>query len=79
VNGDGALAHHLIDPATGRPGARAHATVIAETAVAADVRSTYLALRPEAVEEAPAPALVTLPDGGRRASARWGEATLRAA
>ena len=46
VNGDGALAHHLIDPVTGRPGARAHATVIAETAAAADVRATYLALRP---------------------------------
>jgi FAD:protein FMN transferase len=79
VNGDGSLAHHLIDPLTGRPGARAHATVIAETAAAADVRATYLALRPEAVEDAPAPALVTLPEGGRRASAGWGEATRRAA
>lgn len=79
VNGDGSLAHHLIDPVTGRPGARAHATVIAETAAAADVRATYLALRPDAVEDAPAPALVTLPGGDRRASASWSEAALRAA
>ena len=79
VNGDGSLAHHLIDPVTGRPGARAHATVIAETAAAADVRATYLALRPDEVEDAPAPALVTLPGGDRRASASWGDAALRAA
>ncbi len=79
VNGDGSPAHHLIDPATGRPGARAHATVIAETAAAADVRATYLALRPDAIDAATAPALVTLPGGGRRASAGWGAASRRAA
>ena len=79
VNGDGAAAHHLIDPATGRPGGRVHATVVAETAAAADVRATFLALRPEEVNAAPAQALVTLPGGGRRASQRWGEGSLRAA
>ncbi len=79
VNGDGAAAHHLIDPATGRPGAPAHATIVAETAAAADVRATYLALRPDEVETAPAPALVTLVGGGRHASQRWGQVALRAA
>jgi thiamine biosynthesis lipoprotein len=79
VNGDGATAHHLIDPATGRPGAPAHATVVAETAAAADVRATYLALRPDEVDAAPAPALVTLVGGGRYASQSWGQAALRAA
>jgi len=79
VNGDGALAHHLIDPATGRPGARAHASVVAESATAADVRATYLALRPDEVDSAPAVALVTLPDGARRASQSWGDASRRAA
>ena len=79
VNGDGAAAHHLIDPATGRPGAPAHATVVAETAAAADVRATYLALRPDEVETALAPALVTLVGGGRHASRGWGQVALRAA
>jgi thiamine biosynthesis lipoprotein ApbE len=79
VNGDGALAHHLIDPVTGRPGARAHATVVAETAAAADVRSTYLALRPDTVDAARAPALVTLPGGDRQASQGWAEASAREA
>ncbi len=79
VNGDGATAHHLIDPATGRPGARVHATVVAETATAADVRATFLALRPDEVDSAPAPALVTLPGGDRRTSEHWGEVGLRAA
>jgi thiamine biosynthesis lipoprotein len=79
TNGDGVSAHHLIDPATGRPGSPAHATVVAETAAAADVRATFLALRPDEVDAAPAPALVTLAGGVRRASPRWGEAALRAA
>lgn len=79
VNGDGAAAHHLIDPATGRPGAAVHATVVAETAAAADVRAKFLALRPDALDAARAPALVTFAGGGRRASPHWGQAALRAA
>jgi thiamine biosynthesis lipoprotein len=79
VNGDRVDAHHLIDPATGRPGAPAHATVVAETATAADARATFLALRPDAVDAAAAPALVTVAGGGRHASPCWGEAALRAA
>jgi FAD:protein FMN transferase len=71
VNGDGMPAHHLIDPATGRPGALVHATAVAGSATAADVQATYLALRPGAVDADPDPALVTLPDGSRRASSGW--------
>lgn len=79
VNGDGAAAHHLIDPATGRPGGPVHATVVAETAAAADVRAKFLALRPDAIDAALAPALVTFAGGARRGSQRWGEVALRAA
>ena len=37
VNGDGRTAHHLIDPAVGRPGPECQVTVIAPDFVTADV------------------------------------------
>jgi FAD:protein FMN transferase len=45
-NGDGRAAHHLIDPETGEPGPRTHATVLAADPVAADVLAKVLTLRP---------------------------------
>ncbi len=54
-NGDGRAAHHLIDPDTGAPGPRTHATVLSDNAVAADVLAKVLTLRPgriAALEEA---------------------------
>jgi len=73
VNGDGQAAHHLIDPATGAPGPRTQATVIAEDPVAADVMAKVLALRPELVGATPYPALVRTPDG-TTASDTWPDA-----
>ncbi len=49
VNGDGQIAHHLIDPAAGRPGPRTQATVIAGDVVTADVLAKTLALRPRLI------------------------------
>ncbi len=49
VNGDGEIAHHLIDPAAGRPGPRTQATVIAGDVVTADVLAKTLALRPRLI------------------------------
>jgi len=54
-NGDGRSAHHLIDPDTGEPGPRTHATVLSADPVAADVLAKVLTLRPgriAALEEA---------------------------
>ena len=45
-NGDGRPAHHLIDPETGVPWLRTHATVISDDPVAADVLAKLLTLRP---------------------------------
>jgi FAD:protein FMN transferase len=73
VNGDGRSAHHLIDPATGAPGARTHATVLAEGPVAADVMAKVLALRPALVETTSYAALVRTPQG-RAASHTWPQA-----
>ncbi len=60
VNGDGVRAHHLIDPAAGRPGPESHATVIADDVVAADVLAKVLALHPESLSELAVPAMVTV-------------------
>jgi thiamine biosynthesis lipoprotein len=49
TNGDGQAAHHLIDPRTGAPGPRVHATVIAADPVTADILAKVLALRPQSV------------------------------
>jgi FAD:protein FMN transferase len=46
TNGDGQPAHHLIDPATGRPGPRVQATVCAEDPIEAEIEAKVLALRP---------------------------------
>ena len=54
-NGDGRLAHHLIDPATGAPGRLAHATVVSDDPVAADVLAKVLALRPDRITKMPRP------------------------
>ncbi len=72
TNGDGVAAHHLIDPATGRPGPLAHATVVAPDLVAADVLAKCLALRPHMLEDTRLPALVT-DAGTSRESAAWRE------
>ncbi|HUZ84491.1 MAG TPA: FAD:protein FMN transferase [Gaiellales bacterium] len=55
TNGDGRAAHHLIDPHTGEPGGRTHATVFAADPVAADVLATVLALRPQDAARRPEP------------------------
>jgi thiamine biosynthesis lipoprotein len=71
-NGDGERAHHLIDPATGAPGARAHATVVADDVVAADVLAKVLALRPELIGQLGEPAIV-MRDGRVDATPAWAE------
>ena len=69
-NGDGRLVHHLIDPETGQPGLRSHATVVAGDPVTADVLATTLALRPDLVAGLPHAAMVTV-GGLVRTTARW--------
>lgn len=59
VNGDGAVAHHLIDPADGRPGPAAHATVMGPDVVMADVMAKTLALRPALIADTALAAMVT--------------------
>lgn len=70
INGDDVRAHHLIDPSTGAPGPRVHATVLAGDPVTADVTAKLLALRPERVNECPVAALVQS-DGVTLAGAHW--------
>jgi thiamine biosynthesis lipoprotein len=62
TNGDGRRAHHLIDPRTGEPGPRVHATVLADDPVSADVMAKVLALRPQAIADVPCAALLQLED-----------------
>ena len=59
VNGDGQIAHHLIDPVAGRPGPRTQATVIADDVVSADVLAKTLALRPRLIGFAAETAMIT--------------------
>ena len=59
VNGDGQIAHHLIDPVAGRPGPRTQATVIAGDVVTADVLAKTLALRPQLIGVAAETAMIT--------------------
>ncbi len=63
ANGDGSGAHHLIDPVTGAPGPRVHATVVANDPVSADVLAKVLALRPGWVAGCRHRALVQFSDG----------------
>ncbi len=69
-NGDGREAHHLIDPDTGQPGPLAHATVVSDDPVAADVLAKVLALRPERIEAVTEAAMVSI-DGRARTTPRW--------
>ena len=69
-NGDGRIAHHLIDPATGAPGAQTSATVVGTSATEADVLATTLALRPGRLADLGAPARVEH-DGTQRANPAW--------
>ena len=71
-NGDDVEAHHLIDPATGCPGPRAHATVLAPDPVGADVLAKCLALRPDLIDGLDLPAMVTVGDVVRFTAA-WSE------
>jgi FAD:protein FMN transferase len=71
-NGDGAAAHHLIDPDTGCPGRWAHATVVARDAVQADVVAKCLVLRPLLLEAVELPAMLTV-DGVTSATPAWRE------
>jgi thiamine biosynthesis lipoprotein len=71
-NGDGRPAHHLIDPETGAPGPRTHATVISDDPVAADVLAKLLTLRPGRIAALDEAAMV-MSDGVVRTTAAWTE------
>ena len=73
VNGDGRTAHHLIDPAVGRPGPECQVTVIAPDCVTADVSAKVLALRPQQVEGFGHAAMVTV-NGVCRTTPAWDRA-----
>ena len=73
-NGDGRAAHHLIDPETGAPGPRTHATVVADDPVAADVLAKVLTLRPGRIAALDEAAMVMV-DAGIRVTAAWAEVT----
>lgn len=75
-NGDGRTAHHLIDPSTGAPGPFAHATVVADDPVAADVLATTLALRPQLIA-AMAEAAMVIVEGRVRTTERWQQVVAR--
>ena len=71
-NGDGRPAHHLIDPETGAPGPRTHATVISDDPVGADVLAKLLTLRPGRIAALDEAAMV-MSDGVVRTTAGWTE------
>jgi thiamine biosynthesis lipoprotein len=71
-NGDGRPAHHLIDPETGAPGPRTHATVVSDDPVAADVMAKLLTLRPGRIAALDEAAMV-MSDGVLRTTAAWTE------
>ena len=73
-NGDGRIAHHLIDPATGAPGAQTSATVVGASATEADVLATVLALRPGWLARVRTPARVD-DDGIPRSNHAWNALT----
>ena len=70
VNGDGAEAHHLIDPRTGAPGPRVQATVCADDPVEAEIEAKVLALRPRGLA-ATANAALLWEGATTRANAAW--------
>jgi FAD:protein FMN transferase len=69
-NGDGRAAHHLIDPDTGAPGPRTHATVLSDSPVAADVLAKVLTLRPGRIAAIDEAAMVMV-DGDITTTAAW--------
>jgi thiamine biosynthesis lipoprotein ApbE len=71
-NGDGRAAHHLIDPDTGAPGPRTHATVLSDDPVAADVLAKVLTLRPGRIAAMDEAALVMV-DGAVSTTPAWAE------
>lgn len=66
--GDG---HHLIDPATGVPGARGTAVVVGQDPVAADVLASCLVLRPALLDDLEVPAARIELDGTVHTNAAW--------
>ncbi|MBV8258535.1 MAG: FAD:protein FMN transferase [Actinobacteria bacterium] len=74
-NGDGRVAHHLIDPETGAPAAESSATVVAASAEEADVLAKVLALRPERLGALDRPAVVR-DASGVRANDAWAQAAV---
>ncbi len=78
TNGDGTDAHHLIDPATGRPAARRQATVISHEPARSEVFAKVLVLRPDRIATMPEAALVADADGVRTTEA-WAAAVAPAA
>ena len=64
-------AHHLIDPATGVPGARGTAVVVGHDPVAADVLASCLVLRPALLDDLKEPAARIDLDGTVRTNAAW--------
>jgi thiamine biosynthesis lipoprotein len=75
-NGDGREAHHIIDPDTGEPGPWAHATVVSDDPVAADVLAKVLALRPDRISGMREAAMVTCGQDVRT-SRRWQDVVAR--
>ena len=76
VNGDGHLAHHLLDPHTGAPGPLVHATVVADDPAAADVMAKVLALRPARAASCSYPVLLQC-DGVCETNAAWSRVARR--
>ncbi len=70
--GDGTGAHHLIDPATGRPGPRGTAVVAGLDPVACDVLASCLVLRSGLLDELDAPAARVDADGAIATTVAWG-------
>ena len=69
----GAPAHHLIDAASGHPGARGTAVVTGADIVACDVLATCLVLDPELLDRLDVPAARIDVEGRLRFNDRWRE------
>ena len=69
TNADGVDAHHLIDPATGRPAPRRQATVISAEPARGEVLAKVLVLRPDRIATMTEAALVADADGVRTTDA----------
>ena len=69
---DGTVAHHLLDPRTGAPGARGTAVVCDTDPVSADVLASCLVLEPSLLATCGAAARID-PDGAIVVSERWSD------